>query len=152
MFNIKTPFQKKTVRNLKSQTLLNSLKRKEYDKVEDDIRKVVNAAYTQKDKNVIVKVIIETCYLTDEEKTIACKLVEKAKAHFVKTSTGYGIGGATINDIELISKAVSSNIGIKASGGVQNIEFVEKLYNAAQSCNPHEFRVGSSKMQDSFLK
>lgn len=93
--------------------------------VEEDIREVVFAA-----EGLIVKVIIETSLLTDEEKVIACQLAEKAGANFVKTSTGFGGGGATVEDIKLMKESVSSNMGIKASGGIKDLETAKKLLAA----------------------
>ena len=117
-----------------------ALKQKEYHLVEKDIRAVVEAAER-------VKVIIETCYLTEEEKVIACTIAESAGAHFVKTSTGYGSHGATLCDMELMSRVLGEKVGIKASGGVQNIEFALELYTASQIFRSHDFRVGSSKIR-----
>jgi len=129
---------------------LKALKKKEYHLVEEDIRAVVEAAASAKRKSHLVKVIIETCYLSEEEKVIACKIAECAGAHFVKTSTGYGTHGATLQDMELMSKVVGEKVGIKASGGVQTIEFATQLYNASQLIRPHEFRIGSSKLKEAF--
>lgn len=95
---------------------IGALKDKNYDLVEKDIKAVVDAA----DKKALVKVIIETCYLTDEEKKIACELAVKAGADYVKTSTGFGTGGSTPADIKLMRETVGSDIGVKASGGVRN--------------------------------
>ncbi|TVY04613.1 deoxyribose-phosphate aldolase [Cohnella terricola] len=77
-----------------------------------------------------VKVIIETCYLTDDEKRQASLLCKEAEADFVKTSTGFGTGGATVEDIALIRSVVGPDMGIKASGGVRNLEVAEKLIEA----------------------
>ena len=86
--------------------------------VEADIREVVNAVNGQ----AIVKVILETGFLNDEQKVTACKLSEAAGAHFVKTSTGFGPGGATAEDIRLMRGAVSSHVQVKASGGIRDLE------------------------------
>ena len=94
------------------------LKDKEYDYVENEIHQIVEVA---KDK-AIVKVIIETCLLTDEEKIKACELSQKAGADFVKTSTGFSTGGATVHDIALMRKTVGAEMGVKASGGVHTHE------------------------------
>lgn len=98
------------------------------DGVFGDIHEVVKNVKNI-NSGVIVKTIIETCYLTDEEKIRACRLAEKAGADFVKTSTGFGPGGATLMDVRLMKKAVSPHIGVKASGGIrtaqQFIEFIE---------------------------
>lgn len=94
---------------------IGALKDKNYDLVFEDIKAVVDAA----DKKALVKVIIETCYLTDEEKVKACELAVKAGTDFVKTSTGFGTGGSTPADIKLMRETVGDNIGVKASGGVR---------------------------------
>ncbi|MEG1312285.1 MAG: deoxyribose-phosphate aldolase [Romboutsia sp.] len=95
---------------------IGALKDKNYDLVFEDIKAVVDAA----NKEALVKVIIETCYLTDEEKVKACELAVKAGTDFVKTSTGFGTGGSTPADIKLMRETVGINIGVKASGGVRN--------------------------------
>ncbi len=85
--------------------------------VEDDIRAVVDAAHKH---SAIVKVIIETCLLTDKEKEVACRTAKKAGADFVKTSTGFSKGGATPADVALMRRVVGPSMGIKASGGVRS--------------------------------
>ncbi len=90
-----------------------------FDYVKKDIRRIVEVAHK---KNVLVKVIIETSLLSDDMKVMACKLSEEAGADFVKTSTGFNGGGATLHDIKLMKGAVSPKIRIKASGGVKNLE------------------------------
>lgn len=92
-----------------------ALKAKNSDQVEKDIAAVVEAA-----NGNLVKVIIETCLLTDEEKEEACKLSKKAGADFVKTSTGFNKSGATPEDIALMRKTVGPELGVKASGGVRD--------------------------------
>ncbi len=94
-----------------------ALKAKKYDQVESDIRAVVEAAGGN-----LVKVIIETCLLTDDEKVKACELSKKAGADFVKTSTGFNKSGATPEDIALMRKTVGAKMGVKASGGVRDTE------------------------------
>ena len=94
-----------------------ALKDKDYDFVENDIRAVVDAVEGKAE----VKVIIETCLLTDEEKVMACKLAQKAGAHFVKTSTGFSTGGATEEDIALMRKTVGNTMKVKASGGIMKM-------------------------------
>ncbi len=89
----------------------------DWSAVESDIRAVVEAA-----GNATVKVIIETCYLTNEEKVKACQAAMKAGAHFVKTSTGFGTGGATAEDIALMRKTVGSTMKVKASGGIRTLQ------------------------------
>lgn len=93
----------------------------DYDYVENDIRAVAEAAHKG---GAILKVIIETCYLTDEEKTIACRLSEKAGADFVKTSTGYGTHGATPEDVALMRAAVSDRVRVKAAGGMRTLDAI----------------------------
>ncbi len=89
---------------------IGALKSKEFDKVFDDIKEVVNVI----SGDVILKVIIETCLLSDEEKIKACELAVKAGADFVKTSTGFSTAGATVNDIKLMKETVKGKCKIKA--------------------------------------
>ena len=96
--------------------------------VEEDIREVVAAA-----EGKIVKVIIETSLLTNEEKVIACQLAEKAGANFVKTSTGFNGGGATLEDIILMKESVSTTVSIKASGGIKDLETAKRMIAAGAS-------------------
>ena len=97
---------------------ISKLKDKKHEEVLKDIKAVVDAA----DKKALIKVIIETCLLTDEEKERACKLAKDAGADFVKTSTGFSTGGATKEDIALMRKTVGTEMGVKASGGVRTYE------------------------------
>ena len=97
---------------------ISKLKDKKDEEVLKDIKAVVDAA----DKKALIKVIIETCLLTDEEKERACKLAKDAGADFVKTSTGFSTGGATKEDIALMRKTVGTEMGVKASGGVRTYE------------------------------
>ena len=94
------------------------------DLVESDIRAVVEASGDK-----LVKVIIETCLLTDEEKVLACQLAQKAGADFVKTSTGFSTGGATLPDVQLMRQTVGADMGVKAAGGARSyadaVAFVE---------------------------
>ncbi len=103
---------------------IGELKSKNYDLVEADIAGVVNAADSA---DAIVKVILETCLLTDEEKVIASVLSKNAGAHFVKTSTGFSKGGATLEDVALMRKAVGETLGVKASGGVRDYATAKKM-------------------------
>ena len=96
---------------------IGALKSRNFDLVERDIRAVVEAA-----KGTLVKVIIETCLLTDDEKVKACQLAQKAGADFVKTSTGFSTGGATVADVALMRKTVGPDMGVKASGGARSYE------------------------------
>ena len=96
---------------------LGAAKAGDWKAVEADILAVVQAAGTAR-----VKVIIETCYLTDAEKVKACEAAARAGAHFVKTSTGFGTGGATVEDIRLMRKTVGAKLQVKASGGVRTCQ------------------------------
>lgn len=111
-----------------------ALKDADYDFVQADIQAVVEAA---KDR-ALVKVIIETCLLTDEEKVTACKLAKAAGANYVKTSTGFSTGGATVHDIRLMRETVGTNVGVKASGGVRDQETAVAMVKAGAS------RIGAS--------
>lgn len=93
------------------------LKSQQYDKVQDDIGRVKQVV-----GNKVLKVILETCYLTDDEKEKACELAVAAQADFVKTSTGFGTGGATFEDVLLMKAVVGDKALIKASGGVRDKE------------------------------
>ena len=101
-----------------------ALKSGNADLVESDIRAVVEAS-----RDKLVKVIIEACLLTDEEKVLACQLAQKAGADFVKTSTGFSTGGATLPDVQLMRQTVGADMGIKAAGGARSyadaVAFVE---------------------------
>ena len=97
------------------------LKDGEFDYVENEIRLIKEAI-----GNNVLKVIIETCYLTDEEKVKACELSLAAKADFVKTSTGFGTDGATYEDVKLMKSVVGANAKVKASGGVRDKETAQK--------------------------
>ena len=97
------------------------LKDGEFDYVENEIRLIKGAIGDN-----VLKVIIETCYLTDEEKVKACELSLVAKADFVKTSTGFGTGGATYEDVKLMKSVVGDNAKVKASGGVRDKETAQK--------------------------
>lgn len=113
---------------------IGALKSKEDDQVLNDIQKVVEAAKGK----ALVKVIIETCLLTDEEKVRACELAVKAGTDYVKTSTGFSTGGATIEDIALMRKTVGEKIGVKASGGIHSKADVEAMVKAGAT------RIGAS--------
>ncbi len=116
---------------------IGALKNKDFATVLTDISAVVKAAGKAK-----VKVILETCLLTEEEKMVACTLSKTAKAHFVKTSTGFstvGTVGATVEDIALMRKLVGPKMGVKASGGVKTQEDAMKMIKAGAN------RIGASK-------
>lgn len=104
---------------------IGKLKDKDYDYVTKDIEEVVNAS-----KPAIVKVIIETCLLTDDEKVEACKCSMKAKAAFVKTSTGFSTNGATAEDVALMRKTVGDTCKVKAAGGIRSYEDAMKMIEA----------------------
>ncbi len=110
------------------------LKNKNYDLFKEDIDAVVNAAKGK----AIVKVIIETCLLTDEEKVKACEIAKDAKANFVKTSTGFSSGGATKEDITLMRETVGKGLGVKASGGIRDYKTAMDMINSGAS------RIGAS--------
>jgi deoxyribose-phosphate aldolase len=103
--------------------------------VRDDIEKVVDAAH---EGGAIAKVILETALLTDEEKVIASAISRDAKADFVKTSTGFGGGGATVYDVALMRETVGPDMGVKASGGVRTLEDAEDMIAAGAT------RIGAS--------
>lgn len=113
---------------------IGKLKDRDLEYVKNDIQAVVDAAKGK----ALVKVIIETCYLTDEEKKIACELAVKAGTDYVKTSTGFGTGGSTPADIKLMRETVGENIGVKASGGVRCEEDAVKVIDAGAT------RIGAS--------
>ncbi|MGL4985717.1 MAG: deoxyribose-phosphate aldolase [Treponemataceae bacterium] len=104
------------------------LKGSQYDTFLHDISGVRNVCTNQ-----ILKVILETCLLTDEQKIIACQIAQKAQADFVKTSTGFSTGGATVSDIALMRKTVGSDMGVKASGGVRSFNDAMAMINAGST-------------------
>ena len=105
-----------------------ALKDKLYDVVLSDIREVKKAC-----GNALLKVIIGTCLLTDEEKVKACELSKEAGADFVKTSTGFSTGGAKAEDVALMRKTVGDEMGVKASGGIRDRETAQMMVNAGAS-------------------
>lgn len=113
---------------------LGALKSQDDLGVYHDIKAVVEAASGQ----AVVKVIIETGYLSVEEKVLACKLAKEAGADFVKTSTGFGPGTATVEDIQLMRETVGPNLGVKASGGVRDSETAKQMIEAGAT------RIGAS--------
>lgn len=113
---------------------IGALKDKKYNVVREDIEAVVHAAQGK----ALVKVIIEACLLTDDEKVKACEISKTAGADFVKTSTGFSTGGATVEDIKLMRETVGTNMGVKASGGVRTKEDAEAVVGAGAS------RIGAS--------
>jgi deoxyribose-phosphate aldolase len=114
---------------------IGELKAKHDTYVRDDIREVVEAAHRG---GAIVKVIIEAALLTDEEKVRACLLAKEAGADFVKTSTGFGPGGATVHDVALMRATVGPDMGVKAAGGVKNLAQAQEMIAAGAT------RIGAS--------
>jgi deoxyribose-phosphate aldolase len=111
---------------------LGALKEQRYHDVLADLQQVVNVARDFQERK-IVKVIIETGLLTAEEKKMACALALKAGADFVKTSTGFNGGGATVEDVRLLAEITRGQAGVKASGGIRTWEQAEKLLQAGAS-------------------
>jgi len=114
---------------------IGALRGAENDVVETDIRAVVAASH---DRGAIVKVIIETALLTDDEKVLACRLARQAGADFVKTSTGFSKAGATVEDIALMRRVVGPDMGVKASGGIRTLDDLKAMVAAGAT------RVGAS--------
>lgn len=113
---------------------IGDVKNRLYEKVEAEIRMVREACNGR-----ILKVIIETCYLTEEEKIAMCHAVTNAKADYIKTSTGFGTGGATLEDIRLIKQHIGPDIKIKAAGGISTMEEMEAFLK--EGCD----RIGTSR-------
>lgn len=112
---------------------ISDVKNGDYDKVEKEIARLKEITGDK-----ILKVIIETCYLTEEEKIAMCKAVTNAGADFIKTSTGFGTGGATLEDVELFKKHIGPEVKIKAAGGVRTVEDLQAFIDAGCS------RIGTS--------
>lgn len=111
------------------------LKDKRYEEIEEEIRQI-HAACDGK----ILKVIIETCLLTEEEKIKMCEIVTKAGAEFIKTSTGFSTGGATFEDVDLMRKHVGANVKVKAAGGIASFADAEKFVDLGAD------RLGTSRL------
>lgn len=111
------------------------LKEGRYDEVEEEIRKIHEACGGK-----ILKVIIETCLLTDEEKIKMCELVTKAGAEFIKTSTGFSTGGATFADVKLMREHVGKNVKVKAAGGISSFDDAEEFMRLGAD------RLGTSRL------
>jgi deoxyribose-phosphate aldolase len=107
-----------------------ALKSKDYELVEEDIASIARVCHAN---GVILKVIIEAALLTDEEKVVACQLAKVAGADFVKTSTGFGPGGATAEDVALMRRVVGPSMGVKAAGGIRTYEDAQKMIAAGAS-------------------
>ncbi len=107
----------------------------DFDEVEDEIETVVCASkeFEGSSRTVTVKVILETCYLTDDEIAEVCRRAKSAGADFVKTSTGFGPGGATVHAVELMRKTVGPDMGVKASGGIRTAEDAAAMIKAGAS-------------------
>lgn len=120
---------------------ISDVKNGDYDKVEEEI-KALRAATGDK----ILKVIIETCYLTEDEKIAMCKAVTNAKADYIKTSTGFGTNGATLEDVILMKKNIGPKVKIKAAGGIRTKEDMERFIEAGCS------RLGTSSAVDILIK
>lgn len=114
---------------------IGAVKEKRYGDILAEINRVKTAC-----EGKILKVIIETCLLTDEEKTELCRVVSESKAEFIKTSTGFSTGGATLEDIQLMKAHCFGGTKIKAAGGISSIEDAEKLLAAGAD------RLGTSKI------
>lgn len=113
---------------------ITDVKNKLFDKVTEEIKALKEVC-----GNKILKVIIETCYLTEEEKIAMCKCVTDAGADYIKTSTGFGTGGATLEDVRLFKKQIGPHVKIKAAGGVSTVEDLEMFIN--EGCD----RIGTSR-------
>lgn len=117
---------------------ITALKSGDYAAVREDIVAVVGAAYAANLQEPVVKVILETCYLTDEEKRIAVELAVGAGSHFVKTSTGLGPEGATVENVRLLRQLAPSEVGVKAAGGIRTVEDCLAMIDAGAN------RIGTS--------
>jgi deoxyribose-phosphate aldolase len=103
---------------------ITALKSGLFDEVYEDIREVTQVAHAH---NAIVKVIIETCLLTEDEKKRMCSIVTQSGADFIKTSTGFSTGGATVEDVLLLRRLVGPSVKVKASGGIRDLETAEAM-------------------------
>jgi deoxyribose-phosphate aldolase len=114
---------------------IGALRSGDYSLVEKEIADLANVAHSH---GAILKVILETCLLTDDEKVTACRMAQHSQADFVKTSTGFSTGGATITDVQLMRKTVGDQMGVKASGGIRTLENVRQMVAAGAN------RIGAS--------
>jgi len=122
------------------------LKSKNYSYIEDEMKEIVAIC---KEKGIISKVIFENCYLEDDEKKLLCEIANRVKPDFIKTSTGFGTGGATFKDIELMRKYADSDVKIKASGGIKTLDDALKMIELGAE------RVGTSStisIMEEFIK
>jgi len=113
---------------------IGAVKSRDHELVERDIRAVAQAS----GKTIVLKVIIEAALLTDDEKVAVCNIAKKVGADFVKTSTGFGPGGATAHDVRLMREVVGSGMGVKAAGGIRDLETAREMVEAGAS------RIGAS--------
>lgn len=114
---------------------IGKLKDKKYEEIEEEIRQIHQACSGR-----ILKVIIETCLLTEEEKIKMCEIVTKAGAEFIKTSTGFSTGGATFADVELMRKHVGKDVKVKAAGGISSFDDAEEFIRLGAE------RLGTSRL------
>ncbi len=114
---------------------IGGLKSQDHERVEEDIASIARACHAG---DAILKVIIEAALLSDEEKVVACQLAQAAGADFVKTSTGFGPGGATLEDVALMRRTVGPTMGVKAAGGIHTYEEAQQMITAGAS------RIGAS--------
>ena len=119
---------------------ISDMKNGNYESVEDDITEIIYAIEEMKDEEIVLKVIIETCYLTEEEIAIATRIVDESGADYVKTSTGFGSRGASFEDILIIKENIHNGTKIKASGGIRTKEDMKKYI--ALGCD----RIGASQL------
>lgn len=107
---------------------IGALKDKDYDYVREDIKRVKESC-----QGKLLKVIIETCLLTDEEKEAACRLAMEAQADYVKTSTGFSTSGAKVEDVAIMRRVVGDRLGVKASGGIRDYKTAKAMIDAGAS-------------------
>lgn len=109
---------------------IGNLKDGKYDTIVSELKELADTCHREK---ALFKVIIETCLLTHDEKIKACKLVTESGADFIKTSTGFSTGGATVDDIKLMASNIGPNVSIKASGGIRTLEDAQRFIDAGAS-------------------
>lgn len=106
---------------------IGKLKDGDTEYIREEMKAIVNAA---REGGIICKVILENCYLTDEEKVAVCEIAKEVKPDFVKTSTGFGTGGATVEDVALMKKTVGADVKVKAAGGIRDLKTALKMVEA----------------------
>lgn len=114
---------------------ITELKEKNYDYIKEEMTQIVDVC---RKHNVISKVIFENCYLTDEEKIKLCEIALEVKPDFIKTSTGFGTGGATVEDVKLMKSIVKNTVKVKAAGGIRDLDTCLKMIEAGAE------RIGTS--------